>query len=187
MRSRLTYSNVVATLALFVALGGSSYAAATIGSGQIKNNSIQSKDVKNRTLQAKDFKRGQLRRGATGAKGAQGPQGAPGARGAAGLPATRLFASVGSDGNLVYGSGAITATRSSTGIYVVTFNRSLTGCVSIATPGFGVPANEHGLLPADTAGARVQGVSGDAPKLQVTIGKAGGQIEDSAFQLAVFC
>jgi hypothetical protein len=30
LRARLTYANVVATLALFIALGGSSYAAITI-------------------------------------------------------------------------------------------------------------------------------------------------------------
>ncbi len=40
LRSRLTYANVMATLALFVALGGTSYAAAKIGSAQIKDNSI---------------------------------------------------------------------------------------------------------------------------------------------------
>ena len=59
-------------LALFVALGGMSYAVATgsIDSREIKNNTIRSKDIRNRqvrssdvrdrSLLAKDFKSGQL-------------------------------------------------------------------------------------------------------------------------------
>ncbi len=50
----------LALLALFVALGGTGYAAATIGSGQIKNNSIRGKDVRNSTLAGKDVKRNSL-------------------------------------------------------------------------------------------------------------------------------
>lgn len=45
---------VVALLALMVGLGGTSYAAAKIGSKDIKNDSILSKDIKNRTIKGKD-------------------------------------------------------------------------------------------------------------------------------------
>jgi hypothetical protein len=45
---------IVALLALFVALGGSSYAALRVGSRQIVNNSIRGKDVRNGTLRGKD-------------------------------------------------------------------------------------------------------------------------------------
>jgi hypothetical protein len=51
---------IVACAALFVALGGVGYAAATIGSAQIKNNSIQGKDVKNSSLTGKDVKNSSL-------------------------------------------------------------------------------------------------------------------------------
>ncbi len=40
LRRRPTPAMVVSLIALFVALGGTGYAAATIGSAQIKNNSI---------------------------------------------------------------------------------------------------------------------------------------------------
>ena len=43
LRSRLTYANVVATLALFFALGGGAYAAATIGSAQVIDNSLRAR------------------------------------------------------------------------------------------------------------------------------------------------
>jgi hypothetical protein len=76
---RPRHATVVAYLALFVALGGSSYAAVKVGSKQIVNNSIASKDirnnsvtstdVRNRSLRVTDFKSGQLPRGQTGPLG----------------------------------------------------------------------------------------------------------------------
>ena len=42
MRRHLTFANVTSVLALFIALGGTSYAVATIGTKQIKNNSVRS-------------------------------------------------------------------------------------------------------------------------------------------------
>ncbi len=82
------YANVTATMALVVALGGTSYAAATIGSSNIKNRSIKNVDlakssvtsgtVRNGSLLSKDFKSGQLPKGAQGVAGAKGDTGAPG-------------------------------------------------------------------------------------------------------------
>jgi hypothetical protein len=51
---------VVALIALFAATGGVGYAAATIDSGDILNNSIRSKDVHNRDLRATDIKKDSL-------------------------------------------------------------------------------------------------------------------------------
>jgi hypothetical protein len=47
-------------LAMFVALGGTSYAVATIGSKQIKNNSVRSVDIRNGAIASRDVKRGSL-------------------------------------------------------------------------------------------------------------------------------
>ncbi len=55
-RLRPTPSMAVALLALFVALGGVSYAVATIDSSDIVNDSIKSRDVKNGTLTKADVK-----------------------------------------------------------------------------------------------------------------------------------
>jgi hypothetical protein len=52
---------VVATVALFVALGGVGYAAATIGSAAIVDNSIRSKDVRNENLRGKDVRANTLK------------------------------------------------------------------------------------------------------------------------------
>ena len=58
LRSHLTYANVTATLALFVALGGSSYAALSITGRDVKNNSLTGRDV--RSLTTKDVRDGSL-------------------------------------------------------------------------------------------------------------------------------
>lgn len=74
------YANVASTLALIVALGGTSYAAVAIpknsvGSPQIINSSVKSKDVKNGTLKKIDFKASELPVGPAGPAGPAGPQG----------------------------------------------------------------------------------------------------------------
>jgi hypothetical protein len=101
---RLTYANVVATLALFVALGGSSYAAIQLGAdsvtsrniakGQVKasdigKSAVTSAKVKDASLLATDFQAGQLPAGPagpTGQPGARGPEGPRGERGPEGAP-----------------------------------------------------------------------------------------------------
>jgi hypothetical protein len=87
-------SNVVAYLALFVSLGGVSYAAATIGSAQIKNNSVRSKDIRNRTLVTTDISRKTVAslRGKQGPPGPLGPQGPRGATGVSGNQTLELGA-----------------------------------------------------------------------------------------------
>lgn len=55
MLSRLTYANVVSTLALVLALGlGGAYAASKIGSKDIKRGAVRSKTIKDRTIKGKD-------------------------------------------------------------------------------------------------------------------------------------
>ncbi|HEY2053241.1 MAG TPA: hypothetical protein VGH14_04825 [Solirubrobacterales bacterium] len=89
---RLTYANVIATVALFVALGGGAYAATqlpknSVGTKQLKKASVTAAKVKKGTLLASDFAAGQLpqggqgREGPKGAQGDPGPQGSPGTRG----------------------------------------------------------------------------------------------------------
>ena len=99
LRSQLTYANVMATIAVFLAMGGGAYALTiprnSVGSGQIKanavdtveikNNAVTSPKVRNGSLLEDDFRRGELPRGAKGDKGDPGPQGPQGPQGAQGL------------------------------------------------------------------------------------------------------
>jgi hypothetical protein len=56
LRKALSFSNVVAFIALFVALGGSVYAAAKLNGSQIKPNSIPGNRLKAKTLTGKQLK-----------------------------------------------------------------------------------------------------------------------------------
>ncbi len=95
-----SYANAISTLALIVALGGTTaYAATKISGAEIKNgsiharqlakNSVTSKQVKDHSLRSVDFAPGQLPSGPTGATGATGPKGDTGAPGSAGPPGLR--------------------------------------------------------------------------------------------------
>jgi hypothetical protein len=78
-------ATLIALLALFVALGGSSYAAlqvprGSVGTKQLKNNAVTSPKVRNNSLLLRDFRASQRAR----LRGERGPQGVPGPAGAAG-------------------------------------------------------------------------------------------------------
>ena len=60
IRQRLTYANVMATLAVFIALGGSSYAAIKISGSDIKNRSIAGKKLRRNTLTGRQIKESRL-------------------------------------------------------------------------------------------------------------------------------
>jgi hypothetical protein len=82
MKDRLTYANVTATVALFIALGGTSYAAVTlprnsVGATQIRAGSVGSSEVRDRSLTVRDFnpRSGRALRGARGPAGPAGPAG----------------------------------------------------------------------------------------------------------------
>jgi hypothetical protein len=61
LRRHISYANVVATLALFIAVGGSSYAALRIGSREIRDNSVRSVDVRNNGVTSRDVRNRGLR------------------------------------------------------------------------------------------------------------------------------
>jgi hypothetical protein len=162
---RFTYANVMATIAVFVALGGASYAAIklpknSVGSKQIKKNAITAAKVKNEAITPAKLN------GASKAAltGPQGPQGAPGA------PATALWAVIDHEGHVLHGT-AISAYPTGVGTFWVKFGRDISGCAMVATP------TEEGK----TILARV--LPADHTEVVVKIGA--GSYEE--FSLAVFC
>ena len=95
-RFKLSYANVMSTVAVFIALGGSAVAVTQLGKnsvksrhiapGQVKGSdlgsaSVNSQKVADGSLLNQDFAPGQVPRGPAGATGAQGPPGPQGATG----------------------------------------------------------------------------------------------------------
>lgn len=61
LRARLTYANVTSTLAVFLLLGtGTAYAAGSIGSKQVIDNSLRGIDIRNGTLTEADIADGRV-------------------------------------------------------------------------------------------------------------------------------
>jgi hypothetical protein len=88
VRHHLTGSNALATLALFLALGGTTYAATklprnSVGPTQLRRNAVTSSKVKDHSLRRADVSSSELAalRGAAGSTGATGARGARGDRG----------------------------------------------------------------------------------------------------------
>jgi|GEM_PF-5097054 len=73
---RLTYSNVTATLALFIALGGSAYAAVEVTGQDVVDGSLTGKDIKKKSVSLD-----RLRTAPKGPQGVAGPKGDPGPAG----------------------------------------------------------------------------------------------------------
>ena len=149
--------NAVAYAALFVALGGTSYAAATlpknsVGTAQIKNgsitpaklknNSIPSTKIKNGTLVMTDFKPGALKVSVKTVKGPQGPPGATNVQirtvtGAAGSDARYTATAVCNAGERAVGGGAALIGGAHTNDHVMWTRPGLT----TGSGGFGASSN----------------------------------------------
>lgn len=56
IRPRLTYANVMATLAFFIAIGGTTIAATKIDGGQIEKGTVTGKALKNQTIRGKKLR-----------------------------------------------------------------------------------------------------------------------------------
>jgi hypothetical protein len=137
---------------VFVALGGTGYAAVklprnSVGSRQIKANSVTSSKVKNGALLAADFKAGQLPAGAKGDKGDPGTNGTNGTNGANGV--ADAYVRVQANGTILPNVG--------TNFPPTTKGVDQTNIFKAATGGtyciFGLPPIASAVVSSDDAGA----------------------------------
>jgi hypothetical protein len=185
------YANVTATLALVMAMAGTSYAAVTITGANIKDrsvkgndlasNSVNSAKVKNGTLLRADFRAGQLPSGA-GAPGSQGPQGLQGLKGDAGTPATKMFAVVPPNSpTLLAQSGVSSFTHTALGSYTLVFDQPIGNCAWLATPG-----SRNGAT--QSIDNRIITLNGDPVTNTILVRTGlGGAAQDMTVNVAVLC
>jgi hypothetical protein len=209
---RISPGSVLALIALFVALGGVSYAAVTINGKNIKNNSIPGKKLKNGAVTNAKVKanslganrltsaaRASLRgaqgeRGPAGPQGAQGPQGPQGPEGPAGT--ALAYAQVNDGGatpsfvaDRTFGFSAVT--RPAGGRYCLALDAAL---VDLAFDG-GVPyvptvaSVEYGntSTQTDQVIVEVRGANVDCPAntFEVYTYRNGALVDDISFTLIV--
>ena len=186
----------VAYLALFFALGGTSFAAVnalpknSVGSPQIKNGSIQKIDISKKTVSALRGLRGPRGlQGIQGIQGIQGVKGDKGDKGDAGTPATKLFASVSADcGGLDRGSGVTAVDLNFAARCDVRFNQVVSTCVPVVS--FKGVNGGSWELNANTDSDAPSLTQLDSNEVAVTFRDNAGALITAnrpPFQLAVFC
>jgi hypothetical protein len=132
---RISPASLLALVALFVALGGVSYAAATIDGKSIQNNSIPGKKLKNKAITNKKVKPGTLAANRltpaarASLKGAQGQQGPQGPQGPAGTALAYAQVNDGGASSLVVArtAGFSDITRVAVGTYCLALDAGLVG------------------------------------------------------------
>lgn len=194
MRTRLsdhlTYANVMATVAVFIALGGTSYAATklarnSVGSTQIRAKAVGSSELKSRAVTSSKIRSGSVtasrlsdgaRDALRGTAGPSGPQGVPGPVGPSGF-AYRAAVSSGAGlraGNATFNDGG-------EGTYLIGFDRSMTGCVFTATL-----ARVDGGSRVDPDPGRIT-VAEEGGKIRVRTYDAGGAMLAEPFHVLAAC
>jgi hypothetical protein len=181
---RLTYANVVATLALIIAIGGgSAFAASRLITGdQIAKGTITASNIKKSTLTSGLFKKGMLKkgpRGSTGPAGPAGPAGAPGAPGAAGSAIAYGDIQINGTGNPVFNAalskGFTTIFAPSSGILCIAFPAGVTANLPLAiNPAGGETGNWQQVAPAQCGGtgfevANVTSATGLKAQLTISV------------------
>jgi len=187
LRSRMSYANVVSTLALALAVGGgSAYAATKIGSDglryhavtssklatnavgptKVKDNSLAAREIRDNSLTSADIRNGTLQAGDFAA--GQLPKGDKGD------PGVAIFGVVTAEGALASGRGvAGIGGAPASGTYVVTFGQDVSKCAAIATL-TGGPAGTVSAAPTPGNPAQVtfqtrEGVTGTPRAYQFAI------------------
>jgi hypothetical protein len=146
---RLTFANVTSCLALFVALGGTSYAAISVGSAQIRTNAVGSSEIRARAVGKSEIRSSGVGKSEVATNAVGRSEIAPSAvdtselrDGGVGLAdlssATRAaFAlnrvSVTKAGTAAGGSAKGIVHTAATGVYAVEFDRDVSGCTPAAT------------------------------------------------------
>jgi hypothetical protein len=181
IKDRLTYANVTATLALFVALDGSSYAAAnlprnSVGSSQLKTNSVGAAEIRRKAVRSSEItdRSIRLRDISTSARTAL--------HGQTGPPGPTFSATVDSGGGRVRGN-AVASSSDESGTRLIAFASSVANCVpsvSVANvPGGGV------VTPPSGAQARAEPTSDG--RVLVRMFDAMGNPATYGFNLIVAC
>jgi hypothetical protein len=173
-------SMVVACAALFVSLGGVSYAVATIDSADIVNGSIRNRDFKDGTLRGQEAKPDGFGPNAIKEQSldASKLKQVPSAVLADGVTRQAVISNVGA---AVRARGVASSAQTGTGQYQVVFDRDVRGCVYLATLGDESASGPGtGQIAVTSAANNVNGV-------RVVTRNSDGTLADRSFHLMASC
>jgi len=194
MLRRLSYSNVAATLALALAIGGgTAYAASKIGksdiayhavtASKVNFDAITASKVRNSTLSGRDLRdssvtTADVRNGTLRAEDFAAGSLPKGEKGDKGDPATTLHGTVTAAGALAGGEGVTAVSPADGGVYTVTFDQDVSKCAVIATVA---------TTGADDGGTVTGAPSGSAQQVTFRTRDTAGAAAQRPFQFALFC
>jgi hypothetical protein len=137
IRERLSYANVMATLAVFIALGGTSYALTlprnSVGSGQLKSRSVGNSEIKGSAVTSTKVRARSLRLSDLSHSARAALRGQAGPPGPAGPSGVSLFAAVNAIGQVVRPTTGVSSFGHGLNGRVIGFLRSVSACVATAT------------------------------------------------------
>lgn len=144
LRPKLTYANVTATLALFLALGGTSYAALqlprnSVGSAQIRSSAVGRSELASRAVTSRNINDRSVgiddisTRAKAALRGRQGPAGPQGVAGPPGAPGVTYSGAFNTLPSKRAGNASFANREGGTNEYVVEFPRNVDACVATAT------------------------------------------------------
>jgi hypothetical protein len=171
---------IVACLALFVALSGVAYAAATIGSEDIVDGSIRNRDFKDGTLRGQEAKPNGFGGGAIKERSLAANEfgKVTSAATADGLTRHGVISNVGA---LVRGRGITSASKTGDGQYQAIFDIDVRNCTYFATLGDESASGPGtGQIAVTSAASNVNGV-------RVVTRNSTGELADRSFHLIVSC
>lgn len=185
MRKALSYANVTATLALFIALGGTSYAIATlprnsVGPAQLRTNSVGSTEIRRRAVTSSDIDDSSVRLRDISESAREALQGQVGPPGPPGPPGPTIFATLNSVGTPI--KGDVGTDSIGIGVRRVEFGRSVSSCVAVAT----LTAVSNDPNPAPP-GATIQAEPASDRRIAVRTWDAAGAPTFYPFNLVVAC
>jgi hypothetical protein len=180
-RVRVSPALLVACVALLVALSDVGWATVSqlvpnksVGTAQLKNNSVTSIKIRNGQVKLADLSRSARRPGPRGLRGPAGPAGPAGV-------VTRLWAVVNASGSIARGAGTTSAGRLAAGTYEVIFGQPVANCSYVGS--VGDAAAGTGTSGALTVAQR----AGNANGVRVETRNLAGALADRTFHLIVVC
>lgn len=185
IRGRLSFANVIAAIAFFAAIGGTSYAAITlppnsVGERQIKSGAVGRAELKRGAVTSRALKNGAIQPRDLSSATRTSLAGKPGPVGPPGPPAVTLRAAFNSGGAMVSGN-ATSWTGEGANKRLIGFSRSLASCVPTAT----LARNPGGQTVDPGPGRIVVAIEGD--RVAVETYNAAGAPEYLPFNVIVAC
>jgi hypothetical protein len=199
VRPRLSFANVTSMLALFVALGGTSYAAVTLKSNSVNKSHLRTNSVGKSEIRARAVGRSEVGSNAIGASelrtAAVGSNDvrdealgandlSPAARAALADINGVTFRAAGTGGGTLTAGNVRSLARTAQGVYAVETGRDVSACQYSAD----VAGVKNGAaIEAPPAGFATAEPSGTATQVVVKTYDAAGAAIDAPFSLLVAC